>query len=56
MAPHWVRDAVAENKHLGDDFAEELRAETERRLPEYPSFCRRITENFVLNSGLSHAE
>ena len=56
MAPHWVQDAAAENKHLGEEFAEELRAETERRLPAYPAFCRRITENFVLNSGLSHAE
>ena len=47
MAPHWVRDAVKEQKHLGAAFAEKLRAETDERLPAYPAFCRRITENFV---------
>jgi GMP synthase (glutamine-hydrolysing) len=52
MAPHWVRDAIKEQKHLGEDFAETLRAETEELLPGYPAFCRRITENFVLTSGL----
>jgi GMP synthase-like glutamine amidotransferase len=52
MAPHWVRDAVDEQKHLGPSFAEELRRETDERLPTYPAFCRRITENFVEASGL----
>ena len=52
MAPHWVRDAVKEQKHLGESFAEKLRAETDERLPAYPAFCRRITENFVVNAGL----
>jgi GMP synthase-like glutamine amidotransferase len=52
MAPHWVRDAVREQKHLGPSFAEELQRETDERLPGYPAFCRRITENFVEASGL----
>jgi GMP synthase-like glutamine amidotransferase len=52
MAPHWVRDAVKEQKHLGETFAEKLRAETEERLPAYPEFCRRLTGNFVVTAGL----
>lgn len=52
MAPHWVRDAVKENRHLGEEFAESLRAETEERLFAYPAFCGRLTANFVLASGL----
>ncbi len=52
MAPHWVRDAVKEQKHLGEGFADRLRSETDERLPAYPTFCRRITENFVVNAGL----
>jgi GMP synthase-like glutamine amidotransferase len=52
MAPHWVRDAAQEMKHLGPGFAEDLRRETEERLPDYPAFCRRLTENFLLASNL----
>ena len=52
MAPHWVRDAVQEQKHLGPAFADELRRETDERLPAYPAFCRRLTENFVVTAGL----
>ncbi|NLE21182.1 MAG: type 1 glutamine amidotransferase [Actinobacteria bacterium] len=52
MAPHWVRDAIKEQKQLGDAFAAELRAETEARLPGYPAFCRRLTENFLRTAGL----
>jgi GMP synthase (glutamine-hydrolysing) len=52
MAPHWVQDAIQEQKHLGEGFAEQLRTETDDRLPAYPAFCRRITENFVVNAGL----
>lgn len=52
MAPHWIRDAVRAHKHFGKDFAEELRAETEKRLPAYPAFCKRITGNFLHASGL----
>ncbi len=52
MAPHWVRDALSEYKHFGVEFARELRAETERRLPAYPAFCRHITKNFLLACGL----
>lgn len=56
MAPHWVRDAVSQYKHLGDEFARELRAETDRRLPGYPAFCRHLTENFLLTCGLLPAD
>ena len=54
MAPHWVEDAVTKVKarHLSEGFAEELRAETARRLPEYPAFCKRLTTNFVCAGGL----
>jgi len=55
MAPHWVSDAVKEQKHLGDAFAEQLRTETDERLPGYPAFCRHITENFLRTSGLLRA-
>jgi GMP synthase-like glutamine amidotransferase len=56
MAPHWVRDAIKDQKHLGEGFAEQLRKETEERLPAYPTFCRRITENFVVTTGLLSPE
>jgi GMP synthase (glutamine-hydrolysing) len=52
MAPHWLVDAVRDRKHLGPAFEEQLRADTERYLPGYPAFCRRLTENFVRTSGL----
>jgi GMP synthase-like glutamine amidotransferase len=52
MAPHWVRDAVQEQKHLGAGFAEDLQRETDERLPDYPAFCRRLTENFLLAADL----
>ncbi len=52
MAPHWVEDAVKEHSKLGPEFAEQLRADTERHLPGYPAFCRTLTENFVRASGL----
>ena len=52
MAPHWVRDAVKEQKHLGAGFEDQLRRDTDERLPAYPAFCRRITENFLVTSGL----
>ena len=52
MAPHWVRDAAAEHHEQGKGWIEELHADTDRYLPAYPSFCRVLTENFVLTSGL----
>ena len=36
MAPHWVRDAVKEQKHLGPAFAEQLQRETDERLAGVP--------------------
>jgi GMP synthase-like glutamine amidotransferase len=56
MAPHWVRDAAAEYHEQGKDWMDELRADTDRYLPAYPSFCRTLTENFVLMSGLLSAD
>jgi GMP synthase-like glutamine amidotransferase len=52
MAPHWLEDAVKKHPKLGAEFAERLRADTEARLPAYPGFCRKLTENFVVTSGL----
>ena len=56
MAPHWVRDAAEEHHEQGKDWIDELRADTDRYLPAYPSFCRTLTENFVLMSELLHAD
>lgn len=56
MAPHWVEDAVREHAEFGAEFAERLRADTEALLPAYPDFCRKLTENFVLTSGLLPAD
>ena len=56
MAPHWVRDAAKQHHEQGKDWIEQLHADTDRYLPEYPSFCRKLTENFVLMSGLLPAD
>jgi GMP synthase (glutamine-hydrolysing) len=56
MAPHWVEDAAKEQRGQGQDWIERLRADTDRYLPAYPSFCRTLTENFVLTSGLLPAD
>jgi len=56
LAPHWVRDAAEEQHHQGKDWIERLHADTDRYLPAYPSFCRRVTENFVATSGLLPAD
>lgn len=56
MAPHWVDDAVKEHPEFGVDFAGQLRADTKARLPAYPSFCRTLTENFALMSGILSAD
>jgi GMP synthase (glutamine-hydrolysing) len=56
MAPHWIEDAAQKHPEAGAGFAERLRADTEARLPAYPSFCRKLTENFVLMSGLLPAD
>jgi hypothetical protein len=47
---------VQEHPELGAGFAERLRADTEARLPAYPGFCRTLTENFVVTSGLLPAD
>lgn len=52
MAPHWVDDAVKKHPESGAEFAARLRADTEAQLPAYPGFCRTLTENFVVTSGL----
>ena len=56
MAPHWVIDAAEEHREQGKDWIEQLHADTEKYLPAYPSFCRRLTENFVVTSGLLPAD
>ena len=56
MAPHWVKDAAKEHHEQGKDWVERLRADTDKYLPAYPSFCRTLTENFVLMSGLLPAD
>jgi GMP synthase-like glutamine amidotransferase len=56
LAPHWVEDAAKEHHEQGTDWLERLRADTDRYLPGYPSFSRRLTENFALASGLLAAD
>ena len=52
MAPHWVRDAATEHHEQGKEWAERLQADTDKYLPDYPKFCHKLTENFVLTTGL----
>ena len=47
IAPHWVEDAVQEQKHLGEELAEQLRTETGEPGSRRTRLCHRITENFV---------
>jgi len=56
MAPHWVRDAAREHPHFDAAAIVRLEADTAEHLPAYPAFCRRLTENFVLTSGLLPAD
>jgi GMP synthase (glutamine-hydrolysing) len=56
MAPHWVQDAAKEHHEQGKGWVEQLEADTETYLPAYPSFCRTLTENFVVTSGLLPAD
>lgn len=56
LAPHWVRDAAREHHEQGKGWHERLQADTDTYLPAYPSFCRTLTENFVLASGLLPAD
>ena len=55
--PRWRRTGCAtpsrSRSTWAQAFAEQAAArETDERLPAYPAFCRRITENFVVNAGL----
>jgi GMP synthase (glutamine-hydrolysing) len=52
LAPHWVEDAAKEHHEQGKDWVAQLRADTDRYLSGYPSFCHQLTESFVLASGL----
>ncbi|MEI6450542.1 MAG: hypothetical protein WCP98_11435, partial [Actinomycetes bacterium] len=56
LAPHWVRDAAQEHREQGKGWIEQLHTDTEKYLPAYPSFCRGLTENFVLAGGLLPAD
>jgi GMP synthase (glutamine-hydrolysing) len=52
-APHWVEDAAKKHAaHLGEAWHRQLREDTERYLPANAALCRRITENFVVSTGL----
>jgi GMP synthase-like glutamine amidotransferase len=53
-APHWVEDAAEKHAHLGEEWRRSLREDTEKNLTANAVLCRRITENFVLASGLPH--
>jgi len=54
IASHWVEDAAKGYPRLGEEWARQLREDTERNLPGYSSFCHTLTENFVISTGLKH--
>ena len=56
LAPHWVVDAAKAHPELGEDLGERLRAQTDEHLPGNAAFCRTLTENFVITTGLLRAE
>ncbi len=55
MAPHWVDDAVKTYRDLEPSFVRTLHEQTDELLPAYPTFCHRLTSNFVTMSGLVSA-
>jgi GMP synthase-like glutamine amidotransferase len=56
MIERWVADEVKDLEHRFPGLAEAMSAETPRRLAANEAFCRRLTSNFVLTSGLLPAE
>jgi len=56
MIEGWIVDEVKDLDHRFPGLAETMRAETPQRLAANEAFCRRLTTNFLLTSGLLPAE
>lgn len=56
MIERWIADEAKDLDRRFPGLAEKMRAETPARLPANAAFCRRLTENFLLTSGLLPAE
>ncbi len=56
MIEHWIEDEKKDLEHRFPGLAERLRAETPERLAANEAFCRRLTRNFLLTSGLLPAD
>jgi GMP synthase (glutamine-hydrolysing) len=56
MIERWIVDEAKDLEHRFPGLAEAMRAETPERLAANEAFCRRLTTNFVLTSGLLPAE
>ena len=56
MIERWIVDEVKDLDHRFPGLAETMRAETPRRISANEVFCRRLTTNFLLTSGLLPAE
>lgn len=56
MIEHWIEDEHKDLEHRFPGLAEQMRAETPDRLATNESFCRLLTRNFLLTSGLLPAD
>lgn len=56
MIENWIVDEAKDLERRFPGLAERMRAETPRRLAANEAFCRRLTKNFLLTSGLLPAE
>jgi GMP synthase (glutamine-hydrolysing) len=56
MIEHWIVDEAKDLERHFPGLATTMRAETPSRLAANEAFCRRLTTNFLLTSGLLPAE
>lgn len=56
MIARWIEDEEKDLAHRFPGLAERMRAETPERLPANEAFCRLLTKNFLLTSGLLPAD
>jgi GMP synthase (glutamine-hydrolysing) len=56
MIEHWIVDEAKDLAHRFPGLAEKMRDETPRRLAANEAFCRLLTKNFLLTSGLLPAD
>ena len=56
MIEHWIADEAKDLEHRFPGLADAMRNETPSRLAANDAFCRRLTTNFLLTSGLLPAD